>query len=155
MVRFSLAIVCLTGTLLGCAAAPDETRPVSSSPGQDPTEVVTPASERYHATDLRPGDCVEPMPADFVVTVVSCDVPHAAEFATTYVLRQGPWPGVEEMRTLIEQGCGPRMRYVESRRAEVGVTGLVPLESDWPRHRTVYCLAVPVGGGKLVGRVIK
>lgn len=48
--------------------------------------VASPDVRRYHATELRPGDCIEPMPASFMVTVVPCTVPHAAEFATAYCL---------------------------------------------------------------------
>jgi hypothetical protein len=94
------------------------------------------------------------MPVDFTVTVVSCTVPHAAEFATTYVVPDGPWPGVTELGRLARNGCEPMMRYVPSRKDGLGVAALVPGEEDWPRYRTTYCLAVPLDGGKLVGRVI-
>ncbi|TMR97165.1 hypothetical protein [Nonomuraea basaltis] len=153
MTRSSLAVVCLAGALLGCTAAPgspDRT----SAPTVASGEAANVAGERYHATELRPGDCIDPMPESVMVTVVPCAVPHAAEFATTYVIPEGPWPGVAELGRLAEDGCGPRMRYVPSRKDEVGVVGLVPREEDWPRNRTAYCLAIPPDGGKLVGRVI-
>ncbi|MEU7854267.1 hypothetical protein [Nonomuraea sp. NPDC049141] len=137
MIRPLLAGACLVSALLGCTAAPAV------------------AGQRYHATELRPGDCIEPMPENAMVTVVPCSVPHAAEFATTYVIPNGPWPGSGEVVGLAAMGCGPKMRYVESRIGEAGATVIVPTEADWPRYRTAYCLAVPFDGGKLVGRVIK
>jgi hypothetical protein len=95
------------------------------------------------------------MPESFLVTVVPCTVPHSAEYGTTYVIADGPWPGMAEMRRLSENGCAPRLRYVASRREEVGLMQLIPLEQDWPRNRTAYCLAVAWNGGKLVGHVLK
>ncbi|TMR22373.1 hypothetical protein ETD86_11785 [Nonomuraea turkmeniaca] len=143
MIRHSLASACLVGAVLGCAEAPAA-----------PVRSVHPAAEQYDAMELRPGDCIEPFPEDFAVTVVPCTVPHAAEFATTYVVPDGPWPGMKELGRVTQSGCGPRMRYVPERKDEVKVAGLVPSEEDWPKRRTVYCLAVPAAGGKLVGRVI-
>lgn len=102
-----------------------------------------------------PGDCIEPLPDNFLTTVVPCDQLHTAEFATTYVIPDGPYPGMGDMQRLAEFGCTPRMRLVEKRKAEVRVSGLVPSEADWPRHRTIYCLAVAVGlGPSLTGRVV-
>jgi hypothetical protein len=146
------------GALLGCTAVPagsvqTPSPTVVRSPAPASGE-ASPAQERYHATELRPGDCIEPMPVDFMVTVVPCTVPHAAEFATIYVVPEGPWPGNAELRRLSENGCEPRMRYVPARKAEVGVVGVVPAEEDWPRYRTTYCLAVALDGRQLVGRVI-
>ncbi|MBT2231496.1 hypothetical protein [Nonomuraea sp. NEAU-A123] len=163
MVRHLLAGACLVSALLGCTAAPAAplrqvaTPTVAPAPAPAPAsgEVASPAVAQYHATELRPGDCIEPMPDSFIVTVVGCSVPHAAEFATTYVIPDGPWPGFAEMEKLAVAGCGPRMRYVASRMGEVGAAVLVPAEADWPRFRTAYCLAAPFDGGKLVGRVIK
>lgn len=129
---------------------PDAPTVASASGG-----VASPDVRRYHATELRPGDCIEPMPASFMVTVVPCTVPHAAEFATTYVLPASPWPGFAEVAGLAVKGCGPKMRYAESKTGEAGVSALIPVETDWPRYRTAYCLAIPFGREKLVGRVIK
>ncbi|MEU4223733.1 hypothetical protein AB0F17_05520 [Nonomuraea sp. NPDC026600] len=157
MIRPLLAGTCLVSMLLGCTAPlrPVATPTVAPAPAPASGEVASPAVAHYHATELRPGDCIEPMPTSFMVTVVRCTVPHAAEFATTYVIPDGPWPGSGEVQGLAAAGCGPRMRYVASRRGEVGAAVLVPAEADWPRYRTAYCLAVPFDGGKLVGRVIK
>ncbi|MGP3964405.1 hypothetical protein ACTWPT_51440 [Nonomuraea sp. 3N208] len=158
MIRHPLAVVCLAGALLGCGASfAGSGEPASStvtSPPGPSGETMHPAAERFHATELRPGDCIEPLPVDLIVTVVPCTVPHSAEFATTYVVPEGPWPGVAEVRRLSRNGCRPMMRYVPSRRDEVGIGVLAPAAEDWPRSRTSYCLAVPLDGGKLAGRVI-
>ncbi|QYC41464.1 hypothetical protein Nocox_19275 [Nonomuraea coxensis DSM 45129] len=148
--RHLTATAFLAGALAGCAAAP---APPSSAV---PTTVgaVQPGVEQIHASELRPGDCLAPMPESFAVTLVSCSEPHAAEYATTYVVPDQPWPGQEALDLLAREGCAPRMRYVPERRAEVTVAVLVPDEASWPRHRTAYCLAVPADGGELVGRVI-
>ncbi|MFG6194484.1 hypothetical protein [Nonomuraea sp. JJY05] len=111
---------------------------------------------RYHATELRPGDCIDPLPDDFMVTVVPCDRPHVAEFATIYVIPDGPFPGMGDMQRLTENGCTPRMRLVEKRKDEVIVSGLVPSAKDRPRYRTIYCLAIAADqGSSLVGRVVQ
>jgi hypothetical protein len=110
---------------------------------------------QYPATYLRPGDCIEPLPENSLVTVVPCAEPHSAEFATTYVLAEGPWPGMSEIRRLSENGCGPRMRYRKFKSEELSPLMLVPIEADWPKYRTVYCLAASRDGGKLRGRVIR
>ncbi|MEV0203239.1 hypothetical protein [Nonomuraea sp. NPDC050691] len=162
MIRTSLAVACLVLPLAGCAGAagsPDAPGPVSPVPAAAPRtpsaeETASAGAQRYHATELRPGDCIEPMPTNFMVTVVACDVPHSAEFATTYVLADGPWPGAD-MDRLVDDGCSPRMRVKESERDVVGLLGLTPAQADWPRHRTVYCLAVPLDGEKITERVIK
>lgn len=159
MIRPLLAAGCLTVALLGCTAAPADparmaNRTVAPPPVPGSGEVAGPGVERYHVNELRPGDCIEPMPVDAIVTVVPCTEPHTAEFATTYVVPDGPWPGMAEVERLAMSGCEPRMRYVPSRRGEVGVTGLFPVEESWPRHRTAFCMAVALDGGKLVGRVI-
>ncbi|MEU6796428.1 hypothetical protein ABZ907_32445 [Nonomuraea wenchangensis] len=138
----------LAGVLAGCAAAPPPSA-VSA-----PAGAAQPGVEQLHASELRPGDCLAPMPESFVVTVVSCSEPHAAEYATTYVVPDQPWPGKEALALLAREGCAPRMRYVPERRAELTVAALVPEEADWPRYRTAYCLAVRADGGELVGRVI-
>jgi hypothetical protein len=109
---------------------------------------------QFHATELRPGDCIEPLPQTFLVTVVPCDVPHSAEFATTYVLPEGPYPGAD-MTRLMENGCSPRMRIKESKSDETTLWALGPTPVDWPGHRTVYCMAMPVDGKRTTGRVIK
>jgi hypothetical protein len=95
------------------------------------------------------------MPVNATATVVPCDRPHAAEFATTYIIPDGPWPGIEDMQRLVEDECTPRMRIVEDRKYEVLVNGMVPAMEDWPRYRTIYCLAVAPQGLQLTGRVIK
>ncbi|GAA4534566.1 hypothetical protein GCM10023096_81870 [Nonomuraea ferruginea] len=81
-------------------------------------------------------------------------MPHSAEFATTYVLPEGPYPGAE-MTRLMEDGCLPRMRIEDSKRDEMGLWGIWPAQEDWPRARTVYCLAAPLDGRKITGRVVK
>ncbi|KAB8191078.1 hypothetical protein FH608_031125 [Nonomuraea phyllanthi] len=158
MVRTSLIAFCLAISLIGCAGDPapaafPEPEP-AATPETPPEESAIPGAERFPATVLRPGDCIEPLPTTFDVTVVPCDVPHSAEFATMYILPEGPYPEAE-MARLVEEGCTPRMRIKESRMDEVGVWGLGPGRDHWPRYRTVYCMAVPVDGQKLTGRVIK
>ncbi|MEU6714546.1 hypothetical protein ABZ897_24020 [Nonomuraea sp. NPDC046802] len=150
MKRALPATAVLAIALAGCAGTP----PVAP-PATPPLGTLHPGAVRYHATDLRPGDCIDPMPTDFSVTVVPCDQPHAAEFATTYIAPRGPYPGEVALDRLVQEECTPLMRYVPSRKDEVTVYGLIPLESDWPRYRALYCLAVPADGGPLVGRVIK
>ncbi|MGP3918737.1 hypothetical protein [Nonomuraea sp. 10N515B] len=158
MIRHPFAVVCLAGALAGCGASFAGSGETASSTGTIPPapagQTVHPAAKRFHATGLRPGDCIEPLPVDLIVTVVPCTVPHSAEFATTYVVPEGPWPGDTEVRRLSRDGCRPRMRYVPSRRDEVKIGVLVPAAEDWPRSRTSYCLAVPSNGDKLAGRVI-
>ncbi|WP_336216356.1 hypothetical protein [Nonomuraea sp. LPB2021202275-12-8] len=92
MLRTSLVVFCLLVPLAGCAGEP--VPPVSSAPAEPapaaasqapPQQSDPPGAQRLHATELRPGDCLEPLPQTFMVTVVPCDVPHSAEFATTYV----------------------------------------------------------------------
>ncbi|MGW7477185.1 hypothetical protein ACWGH8_01240 [Nonomuraea muscovyensis] len=71
-------------------------------------------------------------------------------FATS----EGPYPGTD-MTRLMENGCFPRMRTKESKRDVIGLWGLAPAPDDWPRYRTVYCLAVPLDGRKMARRVVK
>ncbi|MER6944980.1 hypothetical protein ABT294_13235 [Nonomuraea sp. NPDC000554] len=156
------ATACLALLLSGCAgtsAPPAPTAsaappaPAASTASTDPA--ASPGVELYDVSELRPGDCIEPMPQEAIVTVVPCGTPHSAEFATVYVLPQGDYPAVNEMRRLAENGCWPRMRIKESKRDRIGVTWLGPDEASWPRSRTVYCFAAPYDGRKLAGRVVK
>jgi hypothetical protein len=146
MVRHLPAIACLAIALSACSSESPVAPPAVTMPGD---------GVRFYATELRPGDCLDSVPSDAIVTVVPCERAHAAEYATTYILPNGDWPGADALTRHIQTGCGPRMRYVESREDEVEVTGLAPTQADWPRNRTVYCLAVPRRDGHLVGRVIK
>lgn len=88
------------------------------------------------------------------MTVVPCETPHSAEFATRYVLPDGAYPGAD-MARLMKNGCLPRMRIKESRRAEAGMVGIGPAPDEWPRYRSAYCLAVPMDGQRMTGRVVK
>ncbi|MCK2219378.1 hypothetical protein MF672_037115 [Actinomadura sp. ATCC 31491] len=146
----------LAGALAGCAAAaPAPPEPgAAPAPGPAATAAARPGAQQYHASELRPGDCIAPLPVDFAVTVVSCSVPHAAEYATSYVVPEQPWPGEETVSLLAREGCAPLMRYVPSRRPGLDVVAIIPAQGDWPRYRTAYCLAVAADGGDLVGRVI-
>ncbi|GAA2284568.1 hypothetical protein GCM10010149_32570 [Nonomuraea roseoviolacea subsp. roseoviolacea] len=148
-------------SLAGCSgrsaepASSAHAEPTPAAAPQTPSQQsAIPGAQQFHAAELRPGDCIEPLPETFAVTVVPCDVPHSAEFATTYILAEGPWPGAD-MNRLMENGCLPRMRIKESKRDVIGLWGLGPGEQDWPRYRTVYCLAAPVDGRKMTGRVVK
>ncbi|MGN9789031.1 hypothetical protein ACTMTF_47085 [Nonomuraea sp. ZG12] len=151
----TLAAACLLVPLAACTSAPAPA-PASASVRPSPIAVPeTPAGvQRYHATELRPGDCIDPIPQNFEVTVVPCDVPHVAEFAATYVLPDGPFPGAD-MRRLVENGCLPRMRIKDDKRDAVALLGFGPTAADWPRYRTVYCLAMSVDWERTTGRVVK
>ncbi|MEV0148051.1 MULTISPECIES: hypothetical protein [unclassified Nonomuraea] len=154
MIRTFLAAVCLVATLAACSGVPGAGESVPT-PGAGPVSSSSPGvpgAELWRATDMRPGDCLEPMPVDTMVTVVPCGVPHSAEFVATYVLTAGEWPG-EDMARQMENGCAPRMRRVLAEHKEMGLAGLAPAELDWPRDRTVYCLAAPTDGGRTVGRL--
>ncbi|MGI5286744.1 hypothetical protein ACQEVF_25870 [Nonomuraea polychroma] len=157
MVRTSLVAFCLLISLAGCAGGPAPTpagpAPAAAPQTPPPRQSAISGEQQFHATELRPGDCIEPLPQTFTVTVVPCHVPHSAEFATTYVLPEGAWPGAD-MTRLMENGCLPRMRIEESKRGVIGLWGLGPAPEDWPRYRTVYCLAVPLDGQKMTRRVV-
>ncbi|MFI7443829.1 hypothetical protein [Nonomuraea indica] len=155
-VRRRLAVAaCLAWAVAGCS--PGATF-VSTGEGTavTPEETSTPGLylQRLHATYLRPGDCLWELPHDLVATLVSCEMPHAAEYASIYVLPEGPWPGEAAARRGALDWCGPRLRVRESRRDDVKAGVLLPLEHEWPAQRTAYCLAVP-REGELVGRVLK
>jgi hypothetical protein len=158
MVRTSLMALGLLVSLAGCAGEPASSTPAGAvpapAPETPPQQSAVPGAQEFHATELRPGDCIEPLPQTFLVTVVPCDVPHSAEFATTYVLPEGPYPGAD-MTRLMENGCSPRMRIKESKSDETSLWALGPTSVDWPGHRTVYCMAIPVDGQRTTGRVIK
>ncbi|MFF4192683.1 hypothetical protein [Nonomuraea sp. NPDC001831] len=161
MVRTSLIACCLAVSLAGCAGDPapvESSRSAQPEPAAAPQtplqQSAVPGTQRYYATELRPGDCIEPLPQTYLVTVVPCHVPHSAEFATTYVLPQGPYPEAD-MTRLAENGCLPRMRVKKSKRDVIGMTWLGPAAEDWPRYRTVYCLAVRTDGQKTTGRVVE
>ncbi|MFI7465969.1 hypothetical protein [Nonomuraea sp. NPDC049646] len=137
------------------AASSGSARPEPAAAPRTPVQQSSvPGTQRYYATELRPGDCVEPLPQTYLVTVVPCHVPHSAEFATTYVLPQGPYPEAD-MARLAENGCLPRMRVKKPKKDEIGLAWLAPAPGDWPRYRTVYCLAVRVDGRKATGRVVE
>lgn len=94
-------IICMVAALTACTVAPASSPSATPSvrqaaqPTPSPSEVsLPPGVHRYRATELRPGDCIDPLPDDFMVTVVPCDRPHVAEFATTYVIPDGPFPGM-------------------------------------------------------------
>ncbi|GGT39499.1 hypothetical protein ACFFV7_27245 [Nonomuraea spiralis] len=116
-------------------------------------ETLPPGAEQRHATQLRPGDCLVSIPDDLIATLVPCGNPHAAEFAMIYVVPEGAWPGSAQAVRLAKSFCAPRMRVKPSRRNEVAVSALPPLEDEWPRHRTAYCVAA-ARHGQLVGRVL-
>ncbi|MDA0631954.1 hypothetical protein OUY22_00880 [Nonomuraea sp. MCN248] len=155
MIRTALTVVCLSIGVAGCTAGPEPVASSGSAQAATPTPLrqsSVPGGEQFHATELRPGDCVEPLPETFVTTVIPCDVPHSAEYATTYVLPDGPYPDAD-MRRLTENGCLPRMRVKKPE--QVGLWALAPLREGWPRHRTVYCFAVPLDGQRTTGRMVK
>ncbi|MFF0865957.1 hypothetical protein ACFYUV_29685 [Nonomuraea sp. NPDC003560] len=161
MVRTSLTACCLAISLTGCAGDPVPVEPSRSAQPepaaapQTPLQQSTvPGTQRYYATELRPGDCIEPFPQTYLVTVVPCHVPHSAEFATTYVLPEGPYPDAD-MTRLAQNGCLPRMRIKKSKRDDIGMAWVGPAPEDWPRDRTVYCLAVRMDGKKATGRVVE
>jgi hypothetical protein len=145
--------VCLASMVAACAPNPDV---LSAGEGSVPREPSTlqPDLRRQHATYLRPGDCLLTLPADLIATLVSCELPHAAEYGSIYVLPEGPWPGREEAMRKALEWCGSRLRVRESRLDEIKPGALLPLEGEWPAKRTAYCLAVPIEG-ELVGRVLK
>ncbi|MFG3440047.1 hypothetical protein ACGF0J_22590 [Nonomuraea sp. NPDC047897] len=154
-VRRRLAVVvCLAWAVAGCS--PDATLvSTGEATAVTPEETSTPGLylQRLHATYLRPGDCLLELPRDLIATLVSCEMPHAAEYASIYVLPEGPWPGEAAARLQTLGWCGPRLRVKASRRQEVRAGALLPLEHEWPAQRTAYCLAVP-RAGELVGRVL-
>ncbi|MEV0591148.1 hypothetical protein [Nonomuraea cavernae] len=142
---------CSTGTSTTPATA---VRDSPSSAAETPGPGPTPETSRHHATYLRPGDCLLDLPHDLVATLVPCGHPHAAEYASIYVLPEGPWPGEEEARREALAWCAPRLRIKASKRETVEAGVLPPLEHEWPGARTAYCLAVP-REGELVGRVLE
>jgi hypothetical protein len=105
-------------------------------------------------TVLRPGDCIARISEDLQATLVPCGLPHAAEFSSIYVLPEGPWPGRAEAMRESRAWCADKMRVLPAKRHLVAAAAVLPLESEWPRHRTAYCFAVP-RDGDLVGRVLK
>ncbi|MFI6326254.1 hypothetical protein ACIBG8_52645 [Nonomuraea sp. NPDC050556] len=113
---------------------------------------------RVDANYLVPGDCLVAID-DLMAARGSCAEPHVAEFVTSYILPEGPWPGEERARALSEDWCVPRVkaRLVEPDAAVPGV--LLPLEREWrqnPRYRTAYCVAVTgPGQATLTSKVIK
>jgi hypothetical protein len=141
-----LAAAGLVWTLSACTAA----APPGPLPSLEPSLI---GSEQYHVTDLRPGDCLAAISADLRVAVVPCDVGHRAEFSTVYVLDEGPWPGTDAAMRRSVEWCAAKMRVRPEKRDTVKAGAILPLESDWPRARTAYCVAVPVRG-ELVGRVL-
>ncbi|MFI6600344.1 hypothetical protein ACIBHX_29210 [Nonomuraea sp. NPDC050536] len=136
------------------AASPAAAPAASPAAAPAASVPVEPGEERWYPTELRPGDCVKSVADDQLVTLVPCDRPHIAEFATVYVLPDGPWPGDGEVRRMAENGCMPRVHIKESRHATVGVGQILPMELSWPRYRTAYCLAVPADGGTMRGHVL-
>ncbi len=161
MIRPSVVAACLLDPLTACtsdSAPPSAAAPasVSASVLPSPTAVseLPAGAERYDVSELRPGDCIDPIPETYEVTVVPCAEPHMAEFATTYVLPDGPYPGAD-MRRLAENGCLPRMRIKDGKRDAVALLGIGPTAAGWPLNRTMYCLAISVDGEKTTGRVVK
>ncbi|MEU8323636.1 hypothetical protein AB0C33_35170 [Nonomuraea sp. NPDC048881] len=59
------------------------------------------------------------------------------------------------MTRLAQNGCLPRMRIKKSKRDDTGMAWVGPAPEDWPRHRTVYCLAARMDGKKATGRVVE
>ncbi|MEU8321801.1 hypothetical protein AB0C33_25900 [Nonomuraea sp. NPDC048881] len=139
-----LMAACLVLALSACGSGTPEPSGGSTVPG----------AEQRHATQLRPGDCLVSIPDDLIATLVPCGNPHAAEFGMIYVVPEGAWPGAEQARRQATDFCAPRLRITPGRRGEVKVTALPPLEEEWPRHRTAYCVAV-ARDGQLVGRVVE
>ncbi|MEU8103008.1 hypothetical protein AB0C18_04700 [Nonomuraea muscovyensis] len=146
---------CLAWAVAGCSPGATLVS-AGEAPAVTPENTSTPGLylQRLHATYLRPGDCLLELPRDLIATLVSCEMPHAAEYAFIYVLPEGPWPGEAAAMRRAVDWCGPRLRVKASRRQEVRAGALLPLEREWPAQRTAYCLAVP-RGGELVGRVLK
>jgi hypothetical protein len=115
---------------------------------------LPPGAVQHDATQLRPGDCLATIPDDLVATLVPCGNPHAAEFAMIYVVPDGAWPGSDAAVQQATAFCAPRMRIRPRERDKIKVSALPPLQHDWPRHRTAYCVAV-AKEGQLVGRVLE
>ncbi|MEU5860433.1 hypothetical protein ABZ815_04640 [Nonomuraea sp. NPDC047529] len=139
-----LMAACLALALSACGSGTPE--PAAGS--------LLPGAEQRHATQLRPGDCLVSIPDDLIATLVPCGNPHRAEFGMIYVVPEGPWPGTEQARRQAKSFCAPRLRVKQERLSDVEVTALPPLEAEWPRHRTAYCVAV-ARRGQLVGRVLE
>ncbi|NRQ38718.1 hypothetical protein HII36_43870 [Nonomuraea sp. NN258] len=147
--RHRLAAIALCAMLAATAcSAVSGSDPEPEFPGDTAVEV-------YHASELRPGHCLWRIPDDLTAVVVSCDYPHAAEFSEMYVVREGEWPGKDEAVRMARHWCTPRMRIKPGKRDLVMTGVLPPLENEWPRKRTAYCLAVPRGENPMVGRVLE
>lgn len=96
------ALVALAALVLGAAVvgllALRDTRPLG-----EVTEPVTASSRR-----LDVGHCLAELPGDGPVgrvRVVPCTDPHAAEVVDAVELRDGPWPGAQDVQDELTQRC--------------------------------------------------
>ncbi|MFI9560848.1 septum formation family protein [Nonomuraea endophytica] len=117
-----------------CSASTD------SAPSPAPSATV----QRYHATELRPGDCFDELPPDGITTLVPCEKPHVYEFAGIWVLPDEPWPGDDKVIEGSTKGCEGKVKIKKEFRDTVTWTAWAPGQDTWPKHRTAYCMALSV-----------
>ncbi|WP_157248085.1 septum formation family protein [Nonomuraea typhae] len=148
--RLLLAVLFAVTACTACTAA---------SPATAPAPTPAPAAsapERHHATVLRSGDCFDSLPPDGYTTLIPCEQPHVLEFAGSWVLADGPWPGDEKVIADSVEGCAEKVKIKKEFQDTVTSTTWTPGKDTWPRHRTAYCMAVSIEEGtKLTGHVLR
>ncbi|MFI6498289.1 septum formation family protein [Nonomuraea typhae] len=129
---------------------------VTACTAASPAAAPAPAPERGHAAALRPGDCFDEIGADGTATPVPCAQPHLFEFAGSWVLPDGPWPGDDKVNAISTEGCEEKVKIKKEFQDTVTWNTWAPPQATWPRQRTAYCGAVSIEEGtKLTGHVLR
>jgi len=154
LVISSVWILLASGLFIAAGYLPEpESGSVASSKNDnakpDPekgTETDTDTDPLRHA--LKVGDCIRKVPkaVDYTVNikVAACRVPHRAQVYAVWALGEGPYPSVDRLVDLADDGCMKRFSsfighdYYSS---NLELTYLTPDDSDWRNHsRTVTCI---------------
>ena len=131
------AVLALVLRVGAAAAVPTLLRQIALRPLGEVT-APTEAGPRQ----LRPGHCVQTLPADgelSTVAVVPCDQPHEAEVIALHTFDDGPWPGPREVARDAAAGC-----EMDAAQAALGAEPVVwsPTQGSWAQgDRLGTCLA--------------
>lgn len=108
---------------------------------------------------LATGDCIDGIKDGQVITIVTarpCVEPHDAEVFSQFGFPTGDWPGAEAVAAEAETQCTESAGQVLAGSPMIDRLSLFilypPDAASWDRSRSVSCLVIDIGGGKLTGK---
>lgn len=108
---------------------------------------------------LAVGDCIDGIKDGQVITSVTarpCAEAHDAEVFSQFTLPAGTWPGAESVADRAESMCSDNAAQALAGSPMLDRLSLFilypPDAESWDRSRSVSCLVIDIGGGKLTGK---